>query len=94
MVLGVGTFMYAHLPAFWPIPIIFMGSAAAASAIGFINMIGNLGGFVGPRLFGEAAAHKEYAQGLHTLAPFPMVSVAIILFIGYLRRDRLRASRT
>jgi len=33
-------------------------------------------------------------QGLHTLAPFPLVSVAIILFIGYLRRDRLRASRT
>jgi sugar phosphate permease len=94
MVLGVGTFMYAHLPAFWPIPTIFLGAAAAASAIGFINMVGNLGGFVGPRLFGEAAAQKAYARGLHTLAPFPLVSVAIILFIGYLRRDRLRASRT
>jgi hypothetical protein len=57
-------------------------------------MIGNLGGFVGPRLFGEAAAQQAYARGLHTLAPFPLVSVAIILFIGYLRRDRLRASRT
>jgi nitrate/nitrite transporter NarK len=57
-------------------------------------MIGNLGGFVGPSLFGEAAAQKEYARGLFTLAPFPLVSVAIILFIGYLRRDRLRASRT
>jgi nitrate/nitrite transporter NarK len=66
----------------------------SSAAIGFINMIGNLGGFVGPRPFGEAAARKEYAQGLHTLAPFPLVSVAIILFIGYLRRDRLRASRT
>jgi hypothetical protein len=30
----------------------------------------------------------------HTLAPFPLMSVAIILFVGYLRRDRLRASRT
>jgi hypothetical protein len=94
MVLGVGTFMYAHLPAFWPIPTLFLGSAAAASAIGFINMIGNLGGFVGPLLFGEAAAQKAYARGLHTLAPFPLVSVAIILFIGYLRRDRLKASCT
>jgi nitrate/nitrite transporter NarK len=94
MVLGVGTFMYAHLPAFWPIPTVFMGAAAAASAFGFINMIGNLGGFVGPSLFGAAAAQKEYARGLYTLAPFPLVSVAIILLIGYLRRDRLQASRT
>jgi sugar phosphate permease len=94
MIFGVGTFMYAQLPAFWPIPTIFMGSAAAASAIGFINMMGNLGGFVGPTLFSEAARNEQYAQGLHRLAPFPLVSVAIILFIGYLRRDRLRASRT
>src|SRR5262249_59636132 len=70
MVLGVGTFMYAHLPAFWPIPTIFMGSAAAASAIGFINMIGNLGGFVGPRLFGERAAQKQDVRVLEPLAPF------------------------
>jgi len=35
-----------------------------------------------------------FSRGLHTLAPFPLVSAAIILFIGHLRRDRLRASRT
>lgn len=92
MIFGVGTFMYAHLPAFWPIPTIFMGATAAASAIGFINMIGNLGGFFGPTLFGEAAANKDFARGLFTLAPFPLASVVIILFIGYLRRDRLRAA--
>jgi sugar phosphate permease len=93
MIFGVGTFMYAHLPAFWPIPTIFMGAVAAAGAIGFINMIGNLGGFVGPTLFGDAAQKKEFARGLFTLAPFPLVSVAIILFVGYLRRDRLAAAR-
>ncbi len=42
LLFGVGFFHYAHLPAFWPIPTLFLGSAAAASAIGFINMIGNL----------------------------------------------------
>jgi sugar phosphate permease len=94
MIFGVGSFLYAHLPAFWPIPTIFMGATAAASAIGFINMIGNLGGSVGPTLFGEAADKREYARGLFTLAPFPLVAVAIILLVGYLRRDRLRASRT
>lgn len=94
MIFGVGTFMYAHLPTFWPIPSIFLGAVAAAAAIGFINMIGNLGGFVGPVLFGDAADKKEYARGLLTLAPFPVISVIIILFVGWLRRDRLRASRS
>lgn len=51
----VGTFMYAHLPAFWPIPTMFLGATTAASAIGFINMIGNLGGFYGPYLVGASA---------------------------------------
>ncbi len=62
MIVGVGTFMYAHLPAFWPIPTMFLGSTAAASAIGFINMIGNLGGSVGPMVVGEAAKEKIHPE--------------------------------
>jgi sugar phosphate permease len=58
MIVCVGTFMYAHLPAFWPIPTMFLGATAAASAIGFINMIGNLGGAVGPEQVGKAVAYK------------------------------------
>ncbi len=50
----VGTCMYAHLPAFWPIPTMFLGAATAASAIGFINMLGNLGGFFGPDMIGKS----------------------------------------
>jgi polyhydroxyalkanoate synthesis regulator phasin len=30
----------------------FLGAAAAASAIGFINMVGNLGGYYGPKMVG------------------------------------------
>jgi ACS family tartrate transporter-like MFS transporter len=90
-----GLFLYAHLPAFWPIPSVFLGAAAAASAIGFINMIGNLGGFVGPVLVGESAeGQTSFATSLFILAPFPLFSVAFILAVGYLRRDRLRASRS
>jgi ACS family tartrate transporter-like MFS transporter len=55
LIFGVGTFMYAHLPAFWPIPTMFLGAVAAASAIGFINMLGNLGGYVGPKIMGDRA---------------------------------------
>jgi MFS transporter, ACS family, tartrate transporter len=50
----VATCHYAHLPAFWPIPTVFLGAIAAASAIGFINMVGNLGGFFGPKWVGSA----------------------------------------
>lgn len=87
MILCVGTFMYAHLPAFWPIPTMFLGATAAASAIGFINMIGNLGGFLGPKLVGEAAkGQASFAPALLILAPFPLISVGIILIVGYFRR--------
>jgi MFS family permease len=96
MIFGVGTFMYAHLPAFWPIPTMLMGAAGAASAIGFINMTGNLGGFVGPALVGGVVNQgpEGFSRALFMLAPFPLIAVAIILFVGYLRRDRLRAGRT
>jgi MFS transporter, ACS family, tartrate transporter len=57
MIFFVGPFMYAHLPAFWPIPTMYLGAIAAASAIGFINMIGNLGGFFGPTMVGKAATN-------------------------------------
>ncbi|MGL4554978.1 MAG: MFS transporter [Gemmataceae bacterium] len=97
LIVGVGSCMYAHLPAFWPLPTVFMGAASAAAAIGFINMLGNLGGFFGPTLIGgligDAAKEGKYARGLFTLAPFPLVSMLIILFIGYMRRDKLAAAR-
>ena len=115
--------MYAHLPAFWPIPTMFLGAVAAASAIGFINMLGNLGGYVGPKLMGDrakaqmtpalaaqtvgqlTASHGQgfgplvassnllprklepprFAPILWLLAPWPIISAAIILIAGYVR---------
>jgi ACS family tartrate transporter-like MFS transporter len=53
MMTVVGMCLYMHLPAFWPIPTMFLGAVAAASAIGFINMLGNLGGFFGPSMVGR-----------------------------------------
>src|SRR5947199_446194 len=104
----VGPFLYAHLPAFWPLPSTFLGAAAAASAIGFINMMGNLGGFVGPAMVGKLAeprldpalavvagtpaaagvAKPNFAPALFRLAPFPLVSVAILRFVGHLPPGR------
>lgn len=92
MIFLVGTCMYAHLPAFWPIPSMFLGAAAAASAIGFINMLGNFGGFVGPAIMGSYADKNDIAGGLRFLSVFPLGSVAIILIVGWMRRHHLRAA--
>ncbi len=89
MILIVGTNLYAHLPAFWPIPTMFLGATAAASAIGFINMVGNLGGFVGPYIVGRTAdQHATFAHALYRLAPFPIVAASVILVVALYRRSR------
>jgi MFS transporter, ACS family, tartrate transporter len=88
MILLVGPFLYAHLPAFWPIPTMFLGATAAAAAIGFINMIGNLGGFFGPYLVGGAATKEDGTSlGLAIIAPWPLLAALIVLLIAYLRRN-------
>jgi ACS family tartrate transporter-like MFS transporter len=86
MIVLVGPFLYAHLPAFWPLPTMFLGATTAASAIGFINMLGNIGGFFGSNTVGEMAAQHQYAKALLILAPGPLLAATIILMVGYVRR--------
>ena len=58
----------AYLPAFWTLPTTLLGKAAAATAVGLI-CLGNLGGFVGPTLFGYLkAATGQYNLGLLVLS--------------------------
>ncbi len=47
-----GLVAYAWPPPFWSLPTTILGDSAAATAAGFINSIGNLGGFVGPYVVG------------------------------------------
>jgi ACS family tartrate transporter-like MFS transporter len=87
LILWVGTFMYAHLPAFWPIPTMFLGATVAAAAIGFINMIGNLGGSLGSIMAGKlATGQTSFAPALLFLAPWPFGAALIVLIVGYTRR--------
>jgi ACS family tartrate transporter-like MFS transporter len=88
LVLMVGGCLYTHIPSFWAIPTMYLGSTAAASAIGFINMTGNLGGFVGPVIVGDAAANEDFATGLARIAIFPFIAAALIFTIGWLGRRR------
>ncbi|MBV9124148.1 MAG: MFS transporter [Planctomycetes bacterium] len=91
MVFCVGACMYTHLPAFWPIPSMFLGATAAAAAIGFINMLGNLGGSVGPTLVGKASNDTtSFAHALLLLAPWPLAGAVIILILGWVHRRAAR----
>lgn len=47
-----GMSLWAWSPPFWVLPTITMGESAAAASIGFINTIGNIGGFIGPSIVG------------------------------------------
>jgi len=61
----VGFGFQAYLPVFWTLPGGYLGQSAAAVAIGAINSFGNLGGFVGPYLFGYLKTTTgQYESGL------------------------------
>jgi hypothetical protein len=65
----------------------FLKATAAASAIGFINMLGNLGGSVGPMIVGKYSSGQDsFAPALLRIAPWPLAGAAIILAVGYGRR--------
>jgi MFS transporter, ACS family, tartrate transporter len=44
--------VWTFAPTFWTLPTSILTSSAAAASVGFINSIGNLGGFAGPYILG------------------------------------------
>jgi ACS family tartrate transporter-like MFS transporter len=47
------SFQWSMLGPFWAMPSSFLHGAAAATGIAFINSVGNLGGFFGPKVLGR-----------------------------------------
>ncbi|MBI3856842.1 MAG: MFS transporter [Planctomycetes bacterium] len=65
---------------FWSIPPIFLGGAAAAAGIAFINSLGNLGGQLGPWMMGRLKdASGGYNWGLLALAGALMIEAVVVL---------------
>jgi sugar phosphate permease len=85
---AVGT--YAPMAVWWSYPTTFLSGAAAAGAIGLINSIGNLGGFVGPYVTGWIHERSgSFAGAMIYLA----VSLALAgLLILTLKRQRTAAA--
>ena len=79
----VGGAYYAFHPAFWSVPTEFLSDSAAAASIGFINCLGNLGGFVGPLLMGKLVMHTHtFVAGLAFLVGSFFISAALMLAVS------------
>lgn len=78
----VGVGVHAYLPVFWTWPSAIMTTSAAATAIGLINSVGNLGGYLGPKIVGQlSTATGSYATGLWFLAVCIMIGGILALFL-------------
>jgi len=75
-------------PVFWTMPSRFLSGVAAATGIGLINSIGNLGGFIAPnlRVWAEQTFHNPfaglYALGIASFVGALLFMIAIPLGIG------------
>ena len=78
---GIG--ISARLPAFWALPGALLGGATAAAAVGAINCIGNLGGFVGPYVLGALSDSSggSYAAGMWVLAATALLAGLLMLLV-------------
>lgn len=77
--LGFGT--VAYLPSFWALPSAFLTSSAAAAAVGFINCMASIGGFVGPKIIGELSQRTgSFSSGfIFMIACWTIASVLVLL---------------
>jgi MFS transporter, ACS family, tartrate transporter len=72
--------LYGYLPCFWALPTSLLTGAAAAAAIGLINSVGNLGGFVGPYVVGYVnTATNSFFGGMLYLALSALVAAGFVL---------------
>ena len=69
--------LYAFRSPFWALPSLFLTRSTAAISIAVINSVGNIGGFVGPFIFGalkdrtgNAAAGMMFLSGMVVIAAF------------------------
>jgi ACS family tartrate transporter-like MFS transporter len=83
----VGAGIYGFMPAFWPMPRWFLSGAAAAAAVGLINSVGCLGGFVGPFLVGKLKSPTAgYGPGLTALGATATFAAVMVFLVRRPRR--------
>jgi len=79
-----GAGLYSYLPGFWAIPAAFLTESAAAASIGFINSVGNLGGFVGPYIVGYLNQKtNSFYPGMIYLSASAVTAAVLILLVSH-----------
>lgn len=79
----------------WAIPSAVLPKELAAPAVGFINAFGNLGGFIGPVLFGVfLGATHNFVRGYFVLALCMIVAAILMATIGKLSRKEVSMVET
>jgi ACS family tartrate transporter-like MFS transporter len=74
-------------PTFWSIPSAMLTGAAAAGGIAMINAVGNLGGWLGPTVYGVVKDMTGSTDlGLLCLAAAPVISAIALVAAGHDRR--------
>lgn len=80
--ISVGGFFGRQGPL-WAIPATVLPKELAGPAMGFINAFGNLGGFIGPVLFGAfLGTTHNFVRGYLVLSLCMILSAALMAFIG------------
>ena len=76
----IGFGSVAYLPAFWALPSAFLTSAAAAAAVGFINCMASIGGFVGPKIFGDLSQRTgSFNSGFGVMIACWLIAAGLVL---------------
>jgi ACS family tartrate transporter-like MFS transporter len=74
------------------IPGTFLGGKSAAAGVAAINMVGILGGFLGPYWMGWAKdLTGDYQRGLGMLAPVMLLGAGMMLVLRRIAAERVKA---
>jgi MFS transporter, ACS family, tartrate transporter len=77
-----GGTLFAWAPAFWALPATKLTQSAAAAAIGFINTVGNVGGFVGPLLVGRILSATSSFAGAAMFLSLCLLASALLTWLA------------
>jgi len=75
---GFGT--NAYFAPFWALPSAYLSSSAVAAAVGFINCLASIGGFVGPKIIGELSQRTgSFNSGFLFMSACWVLGVVLVL---------------